>query len=83
MNSNVHLIHKRKGSTKCCGQLSYYRAGDILRVSIKRVLLSCTVPALRLEPRPYAQPHSFWRDQFILLQIINHNLDHIINDLIF
>jgi hypothetical protein len=37
----------------------------------------------RLEPRPYAQLHSFWRDQFVLLQIINHNLDHIINDLIF
>ena len=57
--------------------------GDPLRLSTKRVILSCTIPALWLEPRPYAQSHSFWRDQFVILQIINHNLDHIINDLIF
>ncbi len=34
-------------------------------------------------PLPYEQPHSFWRDQFVILQLINHNLDHIVNDLIF
>ena len=59
------------------------QTGDLLKLLTKRVPFFCTIPALWLEPRLYAQSHSFWRDQFVILQIINHSLDHIINDVLF
>jgi hypothetical protein len=35
-----------------------------------------------IQIRINVKPNSFWRDQFVILQIIYHSLDHIIDDLI-